>query len=90
MTTLNQYIEEKLQDPKFAEAWEESEAEYQLRLALIEAREAAGMTQKDLAAATGLKQQSISRIETGDTNPTFATLATLARGLGKKMKIEFV
>ena len=90
MTTLDEYLDERLQDPDFAQAWEDSEAEYRLRLALIEARTESGMTQEELAKATGMKQHAISRIETGDTNPTFSTLARVAKGMGKKLKIEFV
>ena len=48
------------------------------------------MTQKELAERTGIRQSNISRIESGVTSPTVTTLARLAAGLGKKLKIEFV
>lgn len=90
MTTLDEYIEQQLANPEFAQAWEDSEDEYRFRLALIEARQNSGMTQVDLARATGMKQNAISRIETGETNPTLATLHRLAQGMGKHLKVEFV
>lgn len=69
MTTLDEYIDAQLNDPEFAQAWADSEDEYNFRLALIDARQNCGMTQADLARKTGMKQNAISRIETGDTNP---------------------
>ena len=90
MTTLDEYIDAQLNDPVFAQAWADSEDEYNFRLALIDARQNCGMTQADLARKTGMKQNAISRIETGDTNPTLGTLHRLARGMGKRLKVEFV
>ena len=90
MTTLDEYIDAQLNDPEFAQAWTDSEDEYNFRLALIDARQNCGMTQADLARKTGMKQNAISRIETGDTNPTLGTLHRLARGMGKRLKVEFV
>ncbi|MEI3377760.1 MAG: helix-turn-helix transcriptional regulator [Coriobacteriales bacterium] len=90
MTTLDEYIEQQLADPEFARAWEDSEDEYRFRLALIEARQSIGMTQAELARKTGMKQNAISRIETGETNPTLGTLHRLAQGMGRHLKIEFV
>ena len=83
-------LEEMLQDPEFREAWEADEAEYQMRCAIIEARIETGMTQQQLAEATGMNQRSISRIEMGNTNPTVRTLGRIARGFGKKLQIKFV
>ena len=90
MTTLDDYIKEQLEDPEFAQAWEESEAEHRVRLALIKARQQTGMTQAELAEATGMRQNAISRIETGGTNPTVSTLAKIAAGLGKRLEVKFV
>lgn len=48
------------------------------------------MTQKELAENTGIRQSNISRIENGTSSPTVDTLARLAAGMGKTLKIEFV
>ncbi len=46
------------------------------------ARERRGLTQRDLAARTGLSQQYLSLLERGDrTNPTLDTLMVLAKAL---------
>ena len=84
------YLEEQLKDPVFRKYWEEDEAEFQLRLAIIDARNETGMTQEQLAKASGLNQRVISRIQTGNANPTLRTIGKLARGFGKKLEIRFV
>ena len=87
---FTRYLEEQLEDPEFRKYWEEDEAEFQLRLAIIDARNETGMTQEQLARASGLNQRQISRIQTGDANPTLRTVSKLARGFGKKVEIRFV
>ena len=55
-----------------------------------EAREKAGLTQKELAAITGLTQSNISNIEKGNNIPTLVTLNKIANATGKKLIIDFV
>lgn len=87
---FRKHLAEELKDPEFRAIWEDDEAEYQVRCAIIEARIATGLTQQQLAEATGMNQRSISRIEMGNTNPTVRTLGRLAKGFGKKLEIKFV
>lgn len=58
--------------------------------ALIDARRASGLTQKDLADRTGIAQADISKLENGNANPSLKTLQRLADGMGMKLKLEFV
>ena len=58
--------------------------------ALIDARRASGLTQKDLADRTGIAQADISKLENGNANPSLRTLQRLADGMGMKLKLEFV
>ena len=58
--------------------------------ALIEARRASGMTQKELSELTGIAQGDISKLEKGNANPSLRTLIRLAEGMGMKLKLEFV
>lgn len=90
MSDYREYLEEQLKDPEFRAIWEDDEAEYQVRCAIIEARIATGLTQQQLAEAAGMNQRSISRIEMGNANPTVRTLGRLAKGFGKKLQIRFV
>lgn len=87
---LSLYIKEQMRDPEFARCWEEDEPEYQLRLAIIDARQETGLTQEQLAAAAGLDQRVISRMQTGNANPTLKTLSRLAKGFGRRLEIRFV
>ena len=43
------------------------------------------MTQQQLAAASGIRQSEISRIESGNGNPTLKTIGALARALGAEL-----
>lgn len=55
---------------------------------LSRARRAAGLTQSQLAEASGIQQALISRIEAGRSNPTLATMETLAAACGRSLHIE--
>lgn len=90
MSELKEYISEQLKNPEFEKAWKESEGEYQAMRAVILARNKTGITQKELAKATQIPQKTISLIENGNTNTTVRTLAKIAQGLGKELKIEIV
>jgi transcriptional regulator with XRE-family HTH domain len=49
---------------------------------VLELREAAGMTQEQLAHAAGLHWTYIGQIERGKRNPTYKNVRKLAKGLG--------
>ena len=89
-TSLDDIIKEQMNDPEFAEAWAETELEDQIKRNLIQARIDAGLTQKELAEKSGVRQSNISRIENGTAIPTLQTLNAIAKGTGKKLKISFV
>ena len=55
--------------------------------AIRNARKVAGLTQNDLSEKTGIQQAMISRIEAGKANPTLETLASLAEGCGKRLRV---
>lgn len=69
MTTLNDFIEEQLQDSVFKEKYDALEPEFTVMQAMIDARKEKGMTQKELAEVTGISQADISRLERGTGNP---------------------
>ena len=55
--------------------------------AVAAARAAAGISQKQLAALTGIDQSDISKIERGIANPSVATLDRIANALGGQLTI---
>lgn len=90
MNDFRKYLEKQMQDPEFREEYDALQPEYDAVRAVISARLACHMTQKELADKSGLRQSNISRIESGSASPTVDTLARIAAGLGKQLKIEFV
>ena len=89
MSDLRKYLNEQMDNPEFAAEYEAMRPEYEAIRAVIAARLECNMTQKELAEKTGIRQSNISRIESGASSPTVDTLARIAAGLGKKLKIEF-
>ena len=69
------------------EAHDLFEAEYRFRKMLIEARKKENITQKQLSDITGLTQQMISKVETGESNTTMDTLMRYLKGIGHKIVV---
>lgn len=89
MSDFREYLKKQLDDPGFKDEYEAMRPEYEAIRAVIAARLESNMTQAELAEKTGIRQSNISRIESGTSSPTVDTLARIAAGLGKKLKIEF-
>lgn len=62
----------------------------EIRELVIMARDEAALTQKELAAKSGLTQSNISNIEKGVTHPTIDSLKKIADATGKRLLIQFV
>jgi len=56
-------------------------------IAVRDAREAAGLTQTDLAVCMGVAQSAVSRIEAGRANVTVEMLTRIAVALGAPLKV---
>ena len=78
-----------LKDPEFAKEYKALEPEYSIIKQLIQSRSELNLTQKELADKIGIKQSNISRLESGNYNPTLDFLKKVAIGLGKELHIEF-
>ena len=57
------------------------------RQALIDARERAGLSQKELAEKLGVRRDSLLMIEIGKRHPSFALMARWTRELGAGFEI---
>lgn len=77
-------------NPEFKAEYEALEPEYQLINAILNARKENNITQKQLSELTGIAQGDISKIENGNANPSLQTIERIARGVGKRIKLEFV
>ena len=87
--TYKEFLDEKLKDPEFKKEWDELEPEFQLIKAMLQGREEQNLSQRQLADRTGVTQSDISKIESGEANPTLETLKKLAKGLGMNLSISF-
>ena len=56
--------------------------------AVVAARAAAGISQKQLAELSGIDQSDISKIERGIANPSVATLERIAKALGGELTVS--
>ena len=87
---FDDYLQEQLKDPDFKKEWDDIQPEMDVIRAMIDARIEQNLTQKELAARTGIDQADISKLENGTRNPSLKLLKKLASGLGMQLKIVFV
>ena len=77
-----------LEDPEFRKEYEALGPEFELIESIIRRRMELKMSQEDLAAKVGTGQAAISRLESGNANPTLASLAEIAEALDADLRIE--
>ena len=87
MNFRDHVAEMEARDPAFREARERLRPQFEFRKALIGARLAAGLTQRQLAERMGTSQAAIARLESGTRLPTVDTLFRLAAALGVEFTI---
>ena len=68
---------------------EEYDIDAEVRDLVISARNAADLTQKQLAQRSGVSQANISKIENGNYHPSLSTLKRIAGALGKRLVVSF-
>lgn len=84
-TTLDDYLNDESRVSKSEKAQIEFEAE--LIGKLIEAREMKGLSQRDLAEMSGVKQPAIARLESMRATPQIDTLFKVLNPLGYTLSI---
>ena len=84
-TTFSDYLNDK---SKVSEA-ERAQIEFETALIgkVIEAREAKGLSQRELAEISGVKQPAIARLESMRSTPQIDTLFKVLRPLGYTLSI---
>lgn len=85
----NAHKQQLLQDPEVVAALKETEVEYQIAHALIEARIKQGLTQRELAQKLHTTQSVISRVESAKTTPTLSFLKRVADALHLSLHVQF-
>lgn len=90
MSQVQNYIKKRAEKgEEFVHLMEIEEAKLDIALKLAELRKSAGLTQKQLAQKIGKPQSTISRVETGEMNPSIELVIEPAQGLDKKLVINF-
>ena len=89
-TKFNDFLNEQLQDPEFRREYEALQPERAVIQAIIDARQKAGLTQKELSERTGIAQGDISKLENGNANPSLRTLKKIAAAFNMQLQIRFV
>ena len=85
---IEEEIEKRRQESStFQKNWDESREEYRLIGEMTSLRKQNKITQSQLAAMTGNKQQVISRIEQKATNPSLRLFCNIISALGYELKI---
>ncbi len=77
-------------DPEVLEELKILGPEYKIINQLITLRKERKLTQREFAELIGDKQSNISRLESGNYNPTIAKLKKIADCLDKRLDIKFV
>lgn len=77
-----------MMDDEFKEEYEKLQPRYEIISKIIESRKEKKMTQSDLAKKVGTQKSNISRLESGNYNPSLDFLIKVAHCLGKDLKID--
>lgn len=76
-----------MKDPRYREAYDDLEAEFQIARQMIDARLKRKMSQEELARRAKTGQAVISRLEGMNARPSISLLQRVARALNTKFNI---
>ena len=89
MSDVRRYIEKRAKtDSDFAEGLEVGYADFKIGVLLRQAREAAGLTQEEVARRLKTKKSAISRIENHADDVRLSTLRRYAEAVGANVQIR--
>ena len=89
MKNWQELKQELLQDPEMKAEYDRLAPEYEAISAIIRKRIEKNLSQKELAQKVGTKQSAISRLESGNANPSLKFLQKIATALDTKLHISF-
>ena len=89
MSDVKRYVQERAErDPEFAENYEVGYADFKIGVILRQAREAAGLTQDEVAQKLQTKKSAISRIENHADDVRLSTIRRYAEAVGANLQIR--
>ena len=89
MTNFDNYLAKQMKNEDFRQEYNALTPQYEIISQIIKERAEQHLTQKELAERIGIRQSHISRLESGNYNPSLEFLQKVASGLGKELHIEF-
>jgi transcriptional regulator with XRE-family HTH domain len=91
MGDLTRYTRARAErDAGFADGLEGGYEDFKVGILLRQAREAAGLTQEEVALRLNTKKSAISRIENHAGDIRLSTLERYARALGRQLSLELL
>lgn len=89
MNDVKQYIQKRAErDPEFAENYEVGYADFKIGVILRQAREAASLTQDEVAKRLQTQKSAISRIENHADDERLSTIRRYAEAVGANLQIR--
>lgn len=89
--TIKNFRERALQNPEVKAEYDALALTFEIKRQMIAMRQAAGVTQEQMAEMLGTKKSNISRLESlnSKNSPKLSTLEDYARVLGHTVKVAF-
>ena len=90
MTSLAKLRQQLLTDPEIKAEYDRLGPIFAVVGEMIEARQAAGLTQTEIASRMGTSQSVVARLENARHMPTFEMIARYAAAIGCRLDIHLV
>ena len=87
MKDYREFKNKLLDDSEIRKEYERLGPKYQLIKSVIRRRLYLGLSQKDLAVKMNTKQSAVSRLESGNYNPSFDFIQKVAGALDSKLEV---
>ena len=89
MSDVKRYVQERVKrDAEFAENYDVGYADFKIGVILRQAREAAGLTQDEVAQKLQTKKSAISRIENHADDVRLSTIRRYAEAVGANLQMQ--
>ena len=88
-TDFQEYLAEKLKNPKFRKYYDEYGKQLEIAYQILQLRKQKRISQAELAKKIGTKQSDIARMEAGQQNFSIDTLQKIAQVFNKDLKVSF-
>lgn len=79
-----------MKDEEFRHEYEKLRPRYEAIEQILRARKEQNITQSELAKRVGTQKSNISRLESGNYNPSLDFLSKVAESLGKSLKVSIM